>query len=228
MNCLEFRRLTGAEPGLGTPEIGAHRAECPSCARFQDRMRALDVDIGRALAVDAAALSRPARRGAGGTGRRPIPRWFALAASLVLGVALAAALWVSFPAPTVADEVLDHLRHEPYAWDAREPVQAADIDAVLRPDGVRLRDGHPEVTYAYRCRHRGQWVPHLVVRMPQGPVTVLMLAHREVAGATPVSDHEFTGVVLPAPRGSIAIAARAEVDIDAVARQVFAAVDWDA
>jgi hypothetical protein len=228
MNCLEFRRLTGGEPGLATAAIEAHRAACPACARFQDRMRALDVDIARALAVDAAALAKPGRRGAGGSVGRPVPRWYALAASLVLGVALAAALWVSFPAPTLAEEVLDHLRHEPYAWDPREPVRAADLDAVLRPDGVRLRDGHPEVTYAYRCWLRGRWIPHLVVRTPQGPVTVLMLAHREVARAVPVADHEFTGVVLPAPRGSVAIAARAGVDIAAVAQQVFAAVDWDA
>jgi hypothetical protein len=228
VNCLEFRRLTGAEPGLGTAEVEAHRAACPACARFQDRMRALDADIGRALAVDATALSKPVRRGAGGTNRQPMPRWYALAASLVLGVALAAALWVSFPAPTVAAEVLDHLRHEPEAWSAGEVLSPEEVAAVLGTAGVRLRAGAADVTYARRCWHQRHWVPHLVVRTDVGPVTVLLLAHREVQGPVPVADEEFTGVVLPAPRGSIAIAARADVDIDAVARQVFAAVDWDA
>ena len=223
MNCLEFRRAAGAEPGLASAEILDHRAGCPACARFQDQMRALNVQLGRALAVDPAALT--------GHGRRsPTQRWwtrgYALAASVLLGVALAAGLWVAFPAPTLATEVLGHLRHEPYAWDSRSAVQPAEVAEVLGPDGVRLREGS-EVTYAWRCWHERHWVPHLVVQTAQGPVTVLLLAHREVAGPTPVADAEFTGVVLPAPRGSVAIAARAGADLDAVAQEVFSAVVWE-
>lgn len=229
MNCLEFRRRAGAEPGLGTPEVLEHRAGCPACARFQDEMRSLDAALGRALAIDADALAlRPAARAAGGAKRQPRPHWYALAASLVLGVALAAALWVSFPAPTVAAEVLDHLRHEPEAWSAGTALSDDEVAAVLRDSRVRLREGSGEVTYARLCWHHQHWVPHLVVRTAHGPVTVLLLAHREVDAPLPVSDEEFTGVVLPAPRGSIAIAGRDVADIDAVARQVFAAVEWDA
>lgn len=225
MNCLEFRRRTGAEPGLASPEVLEHRSTCPACARFQDQMRALDRDIGRALAVDPA---KPTRAGAGGAPPRTVPRWYALAASLVLGVALAALLWVSFPAPTVAAEVLDHLRHEPDAWSAEGVLPPDDVAAVLREAGVRLREGAGDVTYAKRCWHQRHWVPHLVVRTSAGPVTVLLLAHRQVEAPVAVSDEEFTGVVLPAPRGSIAVAGRAGTDVDAVAQQVFAAVEWDA
>jgi hypothetical protein len=228
MNCLEFRRRTGAEPALATPEILGHRAACPACARFQDQMRALDLDIGRALAVDAAALARPREATGGGATPRPAPRWYALAASLVLGVALAAALWVSFPAPTVAAEVLEHVRHEPYAWSADAPLAADAVEGVLRGAGVRLREDSGPVTYAENCWHERHWVPHLVVLTPEGPVTVLLLSHREVAAPVAVADDEFTGVVLPAPRGSIAIVGRGIADIDAVAQQVFLAVEWDA
>lgn len=226
MNCLEFRRGVGAEPGLATPEAQEHRVACVACARFQDRMRALDREIGRALAVDAAALARP-RRAGGGPMPRPSPRWYALAASLVLGVALAAVMWTSFPAPTLAAEVLDHLHHEPESWSAEAAVPPDEVTGVLRGAGVRLRAGGGDVTYARRCWHQRHWVPHLVVRTADGPVTVLLLAHRELDAPQPVADERFTGVVLPAPRGSIAIAARAGVDIGAVAEQVFSAVVWE-
>jgi hypothetical protein len=224
VNCLEFRRSVGAEPGLATPEVLEHRGACTACARFQDEMRSLDLAVGRALAVEPARLARPAARAA--APRRAGSPWLALAASLLVGVALAAALWVSFPAPTLAAEVLGHLRHEPQAWAAGGVVPPEDVAGVLGASGVRLREGS-EVAYARRCWHEGHWVPHLVVRTPLGPVTVLLLAHREVAAATPVSDAEFSGVVLPAPRGSVAIATQSGVDVEAVAQQVFSAVVWE-
>jgi hypothetical protein len=39
-------------------------------------------------------------------------------------------------------------------------------------------------------------------------------------------ENGFAGVVLPAPRGSIAIVGRDHPDLEGVARQVFDAVDW--
>jgi hypothetical protein len=38
----------------------------------------------------------------------------------------------------------------------------------------------------------------------------------------------YSGVVLPAPRGSIAVVGQGVRDLETVARQVFDAVDWDA
>jgi hypothetical protein len=239
MNCLEFRRCVGAEPGLQGAAISQHRAACPTCARYQDQMRAMDTMIGRALRVDLpAAAARPATavtppRGGGGAGpvassRWIQQRWYALAASLLLGVAIAATLWVSFPTPGLAAEIIDHVLHEPDAWNSEQVLTAEEVASAFRSSSVRLKAAAGEVTYARRCWHKGHWVPHLVVRTASGPVTVLLLAHREVQAAVPLEDAGFSGVVLPAPRGSIAIVGRGSVDRDEIARQVFAAVEWDA
>jgi len=240
MNCLEFRRCIGAEPGLQNPAIGQHRADCATCARYQDQLRAMDTLIGRALRVDlppAAAAAGPETaltppRG-GGAGPRGSPRWleqrwYALAASLLLGVAIAATLWVSFPAPSLAAEVIDHVLHEPDAWNSEQALTAEEVASAFGSSGLRLKAAAGAVTYARRCWHKGHWVPHLVVRTASGPVTVLLLAHREVQAAVPLEDAGFSGVVLPAPRGSIAIVGRGSVDRDEIARQVFEAVEWDA
>jgi hypothetical protein len=225
MNCLEFRRRVGAEPSASDADIGVHRAGCPACARYQDELRDMDVQIARALAVDATHIrkSGAALAPADITARRP--RWLALAASIAIGLSVGLALWISSPRPSLAREVFDHVAHEPEALAATFPVAPELLASVLDPYGTRLRPGSGDVTYAKRCIFEWRVVPHLVVQTPQGPVTVLLLRHRNVSGLVRLAEQGYTGVVLPAPRGSIAIVGQ-QKDLDGIARQVFEAVDW--
>lgn len=216
MNCLEFRRRVGAAPSVSGDEIEAHRRECPACSRYQDELRAMDSLIGRALAVDMARIrSIRARR----------PRWLALAASIVIGLSVGLALWISLPRPSLAREVFDHVAHEPDAMSGTAPVAQAALAGVLDPYGTRLRPGFGDVTYARRCIFEWRVVPHLVVQTPQGPVTVLLLRHRNVSEPVRLAEQGYAGIVLPAPRGSIAIVGQ-QKDLDSIARQIFEAVDW--
>ncbi|MGE0030717.1 MAG: DUF3379 family protein [Steroidobacteraceae bacterium] len=224
MNCLEFRRQVGALPSAGGPELDAHRGECAACARHQDELRGLDALIARALAVDPARIRRPAA-GAGGVPatRR---RFFAIAASLVAGLSVGLVLLVSAPRASIAREVVDHVVHEPGAMNLLAPVAAGALAGVLDPEGTRLRPGIGDVTFAARCVHQGHVVPHLVVRMPEGAVTVLLLRHREIDEPVQIAEQGLEGVVLPAPRGSIAIVGQGLKDPAGVAQKVFEAVDW--
>lgn len=224
MNCMEFRRQVGAEPSAAGPEFDAHRRECPACARHQDELRALDALIARALAVDSARIRKPAA-GAGGVPatRR---RYLAIAASLVAGLSVGLVLLVSAPRASIAREVVDHVVHEPGTMNLLVPVSAGALAGVLDPEGTRLRPGIGDVTFAARCVHQGHVVPHLVVRMPEGAVTVLLLRHREIDEPVQISEQGLEGVVLPAPRGSIAIVGQGLKDPAGVAQKVFEAVDW--
>jgi len=226
MNCLEFRRHVGAEPSASGAGIEAHRAECPACARYQDELRAMDSLIGRALAVDAARIRKPDTAAAPTeiTARRP--RWLALAASVVIGISVGLALWLGAPRPSLAREVIGHVAHEPEAMSGTAPITPAALAGVLDPEGTRLRPGLGDVTFAMRCVFEGHVVPHLVVRTARGPVTVLLLRHRSVSERVQISEQGYTGIVLPAPRGSIAIVGRDLKDLDGIAQQVFEAVDW--
>jgi hypothetical protein len=221
IDCLEFRRRAGAEPFGADAEMEGHRRDCAACARYQDELRVMDGVIRRALAVD------PPPRAAAGSAAPPLAqrRYLAIAASLVAGIAVGAVLLVGLPRASVAREVIEHVSHEPGALRGTTALAPGEIDAVLG-EGVRLRPGIGDVTYAMRCVFDGRVVPHLVVRMPEGPVTVLLLRHRAISEPVRLEREGFEGVVLPAPRGSIAVVGTDVADIDGVARRVFDAVDW--
>jgi hypothetical protein len=236
MNCLEFRRQVGAEPSTTLPAVLAHCEDCAACARYRDEMRSLDSLLGKAMRVDVVPSS--AREGSGpaaGSDPSYAPRrWLAMAASLVAGVLVAATLWLSYPEPTLsypeptlAAEVIGHVVSEPDAMKSSQPLDAQAITEVLQPSGVRLRPGIGTVTFAMRCVFEGRVVPHLVVQTEAGPVTVLLLAHRQVEHATRVEADGYSALVLPAPRGSIAIVGRDASRVDSIARRVFEDVDWE-
>lgn len=226
MNCLDFRRRVGAEPFAYGGEIAAHRHECGTCARHQDELQAMDDLIGRALAVEAARI---------GTAKQAEPptepafakrRLFAIAASLVVGLSVGLILLISVPRTSVAREVIDHILHEPDTMSATVPLAPGELAGVLDPDGTRLRPDVGDVTFAERCLFDGNVVPHLVVQTPEGPVTVLILRHRTIRTPVEIDEQGYRGLVLPAPRGSIAIVGQGIANADDVAKRVFDAVDW--
>src|SRR5688572_137451 len=223
MTCLEIRRRVGAEPFAQDPAIDEHCRGCAACAAFREELRAMDGVIRRALAVDAAPRECKEPAAAASPARRRI---FAIAASLVAGTAVGFVLLVSLPRASLAREVVGHVVHEPGATDAAAPMPAAEVEDVLGPEGLRLRPVAGAVTYAMRCAFDGHIVPHLVVRTAAGPVTVLVLRHRDVVKRLHFDEQGYQGVVLPAPKGSIAIVGQGVADIEGVAQQVFDAVDW--
>lgn len=225
IDCLEFRRRVGAEPFTADTDVEVHREGCPACARHRDELRAMDGIIRQALTVDPALRPATPAGVPAGAARR---RFFAIAASLVAGAAVGIVLLVGAPRASIAREVIGHVEHEPGAMGATTPLAPAAVAEVLQPDGTRLRPGAGDVTFAVRCVFEGHVVPHLVVRTPEGPVTVLVLRHRAVDEPLRVSESGYEGIVLPAPVGSIAIVGERIADIEGVARTVFESVDWGA
>jgi hypothetical protein len=196
---------------------GTRAATVPAAAAVD---RVPDTSSSR---VDRVPGTAHARHGAVGP-----RRWLAMAASLVAGVLVATTLWLSYPGPTLAAEVIGHVVSDPGALMAAQPLPEQAVTEVLQPSHVRLRSGMGSVTFAMRCEFEGHVVPHLVVQTDRGPVTVLLLLHRSVRAATRIEEGGYAAIVLPAPRGSIAIVGRDVAGIDAIAQQVFDSIDWDA
>lgn len=218
MNCLEFRRWVGAEPARGGRDLEEHARACAACREYAQQMRILDRRLHRALSV--AVPSRRGRLTFPTFAFAPQKRW-ALAASLLTAVVAASLVWLSFPGTTLAEDVVAHAGHEPESWITDGPdVPPTRLARVLRASGIRDEPKLGRISYARSCWFRGHFVPHLVVRDASGPVMVLLLREETVSSRVRVAEGGYAGVILPAPRGSIAVLAQADARVDAVAARV--------
>ncbi len=215
--CRHARLHIGGEPHQLPADVEAHVAGCADCRRFRDETLALDGRLRSALELPLENFRAPASAAP--------PRRWALAASVILAIFAGAGIWLLRPAPALAGEVAEHVRHEAGSWEMREPLPASQVAEVLRLAGVQF-DTHLPVVYAMACPFRGQRVPHFVVQTANGPMTVMLLAHQPVAKRTEFSEQGIRGVLLPAGEGSVALLSR-ESEVPAqVAAEIVGGVRW--
>jgi hypothetical protein len=228
MECLEFRRVAGADPTHLGAEAERHRAQCEGCAAHHRQLLAMETTIRRALAIPVREYSDSSRRAAARASRRPArPRWFALAASVVAGVIVGSVLWIGQPRASLARETFEHMQHEPGSLVVTSaPADPASVERVLTANGFRLRGDPGLVSYAMSCGFRGHTVPHLVVQTPAGPVTVLVLRHERVTQAVQFAEPGFSGTITPFGPGSIAVIGTSPLAVAQVDERMRGAVEW--
>jgi hypothetical protein len=241
MTCEDVQFAIAADPKSAAAEHAAHLRECPACAAYADEMRELDQRLLAAmrLPVPPSVLEAPVPEPDAATvtpiaaaRRERVPRpmfsRFALAASVAVACIVGGVLWGAYPRETLAAAVVEHMAEEPDAWRTTATVLPEQVQRVMVGAGVRLRPGTMDVTYASFCEFRGRGVPHLVVRSPNGPVTVMVLPAEKSRGRRAFDEGGYRGVIVPAERGAIAVLARDgdRTDVDAVAAQAGAAIEY--
>jgi Protein of unknown function (DUF3379) len=152
------------------------------------------------------------------------PRLFAFAASLAAALLVGFTLWLSRPPETLAAEIVAHVEGEPNSWSKTEPVSAQRLAAVLRKSGVKLGAGMQPVVYANSCWFRGHFVPHFVVTTQDGPVTVMILAHEQVQATQQFNEGGYSGLLVPAPTGGVAVVSRTPMSLEQPASAVVKAL----
>lgn len=224
MNCLEFRRIVGAQPDLATPEIEAHTAQCPACARHRQELQQMDLLIHRALKIDTQinAAAPPQRAVAP---ERPV-QW-RLAASVLAAVLTGLLLWVANPRETLAEQIVAHAQEEASAMvRTAQTVDPETVAGILALSAVRMKPDAVAVSYAQSCPFRGHRVPHLVVQTDAGPVTVLLLAQeKSISKPQTFNEGGYQGAIVPAPRGVLAVLGRG-APVEEIAARVLAAVEY--
>ena len=213
IDCRQARLAIGADPRHVPPEIRLHVDACPACRKFHEEMLGMESRLE-------AALQLPLHRFRDAARSKPAPRQrFALAASLLVALLVGGGAWLFRPQTALADEVVEHVRHEAGSWDLQRQIGSAEIEAVLTKAGVRFDSSMP-VVYVSPCLFRGHVSPHLVVQTENGPVTVMLLASEKVMHRQEFSEGGYAGVLLPAGEGGVAVLTRG----GAVSRTTEAAV----
>jgi hypothetical protein len=223
MNCEQLQTAIGAEPNRTDPELLAHIAQCPECARYREEMQAMDRLIYRALAIDAPAgksldqvLSPPPRG--------PSRVWRMAASVFVTVLAGAMALWLLSPRDSFAQEAVMHMRHEQASMvHTPDRVDDARVEAILATAKLRLKPGAAHVSYAQSCLFRGERIPHFVVQTEQGPVTVLVVTEAPTQPPERIDEDGVQGMIVPAPRGVIVVLGEG-APVDSVAQAMLSAL----
>ena len=235
MNHNEARLLIGGDPHTVPPELAEHLAGCPECAQFQREMTALDDNIRRALEqaplgaapLDATpATVTPIANAPAAQRRKRANTWSGWALAAGVAAISMIAVWTLRPNDSLAHDVVTHIQYESKSWSSNDPVTAADVKETLAQAGVAIDMDSDKVMYAHSCLFRGHVVPHLVVSTPQGRVTVMVLPHESVKHRMSFHEDGMSGVITPAPHGSLAVIMQGNENIDAVAQQVQQSVRW--
>lgn len=208
MECLEFRRLCGADPDIGDLAFVQHAESCERCGDYAREIRVLDDLILRALKVEVppAAGDPFEDRGHERISTWRQARWLGLAASLILAVIVGTGIWGTLPTDTLAGEVVEHILHEPKSLsESAVSVASEDIYKVLAGAGYALQEEIGIVTYSRTCIFRGYEVPHLVVQGQRGPITVMLLPDISIVQPISVSESGFSGSIIPFDKGSLAV-----------------------
>ncbi|MEJ2298706.1 MAG: DUF3379 family protein [Woeseiaceae bacterium] len=234
MNCEEYRQALAADPAFSGGD--EHVAECDDCRGFLQRIKALNVDIAKALQIDVPPLDMPdlERPGDGRATPLPVhkrshkPLWFALAATVVLAASIGVRMSGVFQSyETLGEEVLAHVEHEPAALRVTDvPVPDGRLQAVVPAEyAVFDRDANL-ITYVNPCKVNGKPTPHLVIQGRHGPVTVLLMPQQGVAEETLLSGDGMRGVIVPVGDGSVAIVGSIEEQLDPIRQNVMNSITW--
>lgn len=234
MNCEDYRQAIAADPSYEGGE--AHVSACSECRAFRDGLHALDRKIARALEIPVPELRMPELPDIDTTDVVPMrprrsynaPAWLAVAATLVLaafvGIRMAGHEVVY---PSLADEVVAHLDHEPYALRITdEPVDDTQLAKVVPANVAKMNHDAGLITYAHSCVIHGKTVPHLVIQGEHGPVTILLMPDEVIDGAVQIEGESIHGVIVPVGHGSIAIIGERNEKLETIENNVVNSVTW--
>ena len=231
-DCSTYREAIAADP---RHESDAHVSHCESCQAFRDEFRSLDRRIAAALSVPVPELKMPELAEVDASDvttlpvrRKTTPVWLAVAATVAIAAVLGFRMLGSeLTYPSLADEIVAHLDHEPYALRVTDKaVSERRLARVVPADVATMDTGIGLVTYAQSCVINGRKVPHLVIQGERGPVTILLMPEQKVDGVQPIDGQSINGVILPVGDGSIAIIGETGEDLERIQNNVNSSVTW--
>jgi len=231
--CDKYREAVAADPSFDGS--AAHLSQCAPCQAFREEMQALDLKIGRALALSVPEFDMPGLVDIDTSNVTALPQrrfgtpiWLAVAAAVTLAVFIGFRMLGSdLSNGTLAEQILAHIDYEPYAFRVvDEGVSEQRLARVIRPSVANMNHSAGLITYAQSCRINGREVPHLVIQGENGPVTILLMPEEKISGAQTIQGENVRGVILPVGDGSIAIIGVDGERLERIEEQVVNSVTW--
>lgn len=229
MNCFEIRRRRLVDPSTADPETSRHEMQCRACREHAAELRELERLLARTIrvpvpeALEWRILARHSLRGP------RAPRWpgiAALAATVVLAVALVI-LQLQSTNEYLAEDLLAYLANHAETRTYEQPVPQEHLTAVLAPLGLAVdAEVAGPVADARPCQIRGRPAAHLVLAGDSGSIDVLVMPEEAIRERRVIQVGQLQVLIVPCPRGSMAIVGRAGETLSAVEARLRAATAW--
>ncbi len=238
MNCLEFRRKLLIEPQSRDEEFAAHASSCPDCAseaeqasRLEDRLRTA-LDISSPVGLESRIIA--ARSGVSGQSVPGVdPRWFALAAGMLLAIGLAGWMgykWEHYFGITSGLEaaVIKHINDEMDHLHVERDIPPDTLELLLSQFGATIDGNIGRINFVSRCNIRRHSGVHMVIPGEEGPITVLIMPREFLMQRKQVRSPRFSGVIVPTEYGSMAVVGEQLEPVERVVKQMQQSIVWGA
>jgi hypothetical protein len=234
MTCLEFRRLLLTHPRELSPEQRVHAADCVRCAQAAEEAAALDIERARRVLVsppDAFADKILLRQKMSVRARYGL---WAMAATLVVGIALGAQLYRSYetahdavstatavgmknPAVAAISFVLDH---EPRLLQENRSGDPEVMLAAFQRLGLKVPRDSVTLRYLGKCPVPGGTGDHVVLQTPYGHVTLILVPDYPIGSRVMVADRNMAALANPVEKGGYIVVAQSPEIIRQVQRML--------
>ena len=229
MNCLQFRRTKLSTPRQMPNDAAIHVLECSSCAEFAREMDRFEsqLEVAVNIPVDPTLAQRIVLDRKLKTGRST--RLYAIAASVLLVSALGLGIGYKQFAPDtrLVHASVDHVMHEPYAFESKQAVSKEDLKLALANSGAQLKEDFANaVIYLHDCPVPGGVGKHIIWVTPRGKVTLITMPNQKVYWR---AEGEYKGLITalrPAGRGSFAIVADNEAALKTAEAMLDQHINW--
>jgi hypothetical protein len=200
MNCLDYRRLLLAGEGE-SGEMKAHRAQCPACAELAREQARFELELKEALEVPLPASFE--------TGLTNAVRWRRrrfLAAASVAALAAGGGFLLLRDDAALALACIEFVMKEEAKSIMMGAMPRAEARAVLAGTLPLERiESVGSVRHIGPCPFNGETAYHVVLAVPQGKVTLLVMPRTTLKEGQHALREGLHASVMPLRRGSVGI-----------------------
>lgn len=213
MNCLDYRRVLLAGAGESAP-MKAHRTQCAACAAFAREQEEFELALKQALEVPAPPGFEASVSNALVLRRR---RFLVAAATSALALGAGTFLWLRRDDP-LAMACIDFVMKEEAKSIMMGAMPRGEAQAALAGTlPLEKLESMGRVAHVGPCPFNGAMAYHVVLTVPQGKLTLLVMPSA-LSAPRRAADHGMHARVVPLPSGSVGIVGVDAAVVDSMAR----------
>jgi len=229
MNCLEFHRQCFINPGNNDDAFIKHLNSCNACAEFYSQIEHTEKNLVSALEImvpenlKSGIMLRQSMQ----NNKQPYrAAYYAFAASLLIATIITFMFTWHTRNPGLEDIVITYVEGVHTNDNNSANLNHVAVADILRPLGMTLSSDFGPVQSARPCTIRGKDAAHIVVAGQFGTIDIIYMPTENIGNRFELKQKENKLVLVPCPKGSLAIYGSSNEQLTDVETRFQAASQW--